>query len=69
MRFTMDGVTAAMLISLYYLLCFCHKIDFPRELGITQASVWIQPLRRPEMTEHLRRDDANPSDMYTTTNV
>ncbi len=25
-----------------------------------QASVWIQPLQRPEMTEHLRRDDANP---------
>ncbi len=30
------------------------------QLGITQASVWIQPLQKPEMTEHLRRDDANP---------
>jgi len=31
-----------------------------KELGITQASIWIQPLQRHEMTEHLRRDDANP---------
>ncbi len=34
-----------------------NVICIPRQLGITQASVWIQPLRRSEMTEHMRRDD------------
>ncbi len=50
-----------MLIVLLF-LCFCHGINIP-VVARNYISFSLDPtLKRSEMTEHLRRDDDNPSE-------
>ncbi len=51
---------------LYLFLCFCHGINIVNinsKLTRNYPSFILDPtLKWSEMTEHLRRDDANPSE-------